>query len=152
MPKRCRTLPGVVSGESGTSAPEDFHFQSQSNFLASNSNIEINAPALEEKAQGKSKSEIGILVLNVQCLRAHLAELEFHLKIHQPHIVFLQETWLDLSIEEPSISNYVVVSRRDRSESANRGGVLSLRRSDFNNLAFVENSPDEERSSCKMKS
>ena len=48
--------------------------------------------------------------------------------------------------ESPSIVDYEVVSRRDRSETANRGGARVLRRSDFNNLTFIENSVLKERS------
>jgi hypothetical protein len=66
--------------------------------------------------------------------------------MHKPHIVLLQETWLDASTESVTIANYIVVSRRDRSERANRGGVLTLARSDFNRLAHIENSTLEERS------
>ena len=35
---------------------------------------------------------ISILSFNIQCLLAHLSELIHVLQIHQPHIVFLQET------------------------------------------------------------
>ena len=33
-------------------------------------------------------------------LMAHLTDLEYHLNVHRPHIVMIQETWLDASIEE----------------------------------------------------
>ena len=87
-----------------------------------------------------------ILVLNIQCLCAHLAELEYHLEQWRPHIVMLQETWLNKSMESVEISNYIVVSKRDRSDGPNRGGILTLARSDFNNVAFIKNSDSEERS------
>jgi len=75
-----------------------------------------------------------------------MVELEYHLELHKPHIVLLQETWLDASTESVSIANYTVISQRDRSEKANRGGVLTLARSDFNRLVHIENSKVEERS------
>ncbi len=53
---------------------------------------------------------------------------------------------MDASVESPSISNYIVISRRDRSDTPNRGGVLMLARQDFNKLAHIENSPSDERS------
>lgn len=76
----------------------------------------------------------------------HLVELEYHLDMHRPHIVLLQETWLDASTESVTITNYIVVSRRDRSDKASRGRVLTLARSDFNRLIHTENSILEERS------
>jgi len=75
-----------------------------------------------------------------------MVELEYHLELHKPHIVLLQETWLDASTESVSIANYIVISRRDRSEKANRGGVLTLARSDFNRLVHIENSKVKKRS------
>ena len=84
--------------------------------------------------------------MNIQCLQAHLVELEYHLDMHKPHIVLLQETWLDASTESATIANYIVISRRARSERANRSGILTLARSDFNRLAHIGNSSSEERS------
>ena len=70
-------------------------------------------------------------------MRANLTELEFHLASLQPHIVLLQETWLDASVESVSLVGYMVVSRRDRSADTNRGGVLTLARHDFNRLVHI---------------
>jgi len=60
--------------------------------------------------------------------------------------VLLQETWLDASTEEIRTEIYKVVSRRDRSTDTNRGGVLTLARSDFNHLVHICNSDKDERS------
>ena len=100
------------------------------------------------------KKDITILVVNIQGLlvfnkdgvRANLTELEFHLASLQPHIVLLQETWLDASVESVSLVGYMVVSRRDRSADTNRGGVLTLARHDFNRWVHIENSGYDERS------
>jgi len=73
-------------------------------------------------------------------------ELCRQLELHAPHVVCLQETWLDASTKEISIPGYEVVSRRDRHAGANRGGILTLRRSDFNGLVHVANTEGEERS------
>ena len=59
-------------------------------------------------------------------VRENLTELELHLASLQPHLVLLQGTWLDASVESVSLVGYMVVSRRDRSADANRGGVLTL--------------------------
>ena len=87
-----------------------------------------------------------LLVFNKDGVRANLTELEFHLASLQPHIVLLQETWLDASVESVSLVGYMVVSRRDRSAGTNRGGVLTLARHDFNRLVHIENSGYDERS------
>ena len=70
----------------------------------------------------------------------------YHLENLQPHIVMLQETWLDASVESVNVPGYTIISRRDRSKTENRGGVMTLCRSDFNALAHVRNCLEEERS------
>ena len=87
-----------------------------------------------------------MLIANIQGLSAHLAELVFHLQATRPHVVLLQETWLDASVECVDIAGYFTVSRKDRSEGPNRGGVLTLARNDFNRLVFIENAEKDERS------
>ena len=92
----------------------------------------------------------GILVynVNIQCLKAvgKLETLEYHLGVHRPHIVLLQETWLDATTEHIKVKGYNVVSRRDRKTTANRGGILTLQREDFNGLVHIKNCEEEERS------
>ena len=84
--------------------------------------------------------------MNIRCIVAHLTELEYHLDVHRPHVVMIQETWLDASVEHIKVRNYRVVSRRDRKETANRGGILTLQRNDFNGMVHIKNSDEEERS------
>ena len=91
------------------------------------------------------KEEILIMMVNIQSLRGHQAELQFHLAARRPQIAFLQETWLDESTEEVKIANYKTLARRDRSKEPNRGGVLTLVRDDFNSLVYVSTSETEER-------
>ena len=43
------------------------------------------------------------------------------------------------------IAGYSGISRRDRHEGANRGGILTLQRDDFNGLVHIRNCEDEER-------
>ena len=45
-----------------------------------------------------------------------------------------------------AIPGYKIISRRDRHENANRGGILTLARDDFNGLSHISNCEDEERS------
>ena len=97
------------------------------------------------QSQRKHLEKIRVFMINIQSVRAHQAELSYHLQVERPHIVLLQETWLDASIEDVQIQGYDVVSRRDRSDSPNRGGILTLKRSDFNHIVHVSTSTHEER-------
>ena len=90
---------------------------------------------------------ISVYSINIQSLSAkHLAELNFYMQIHRPHIVLLQETWLDDTVEDVKVAGYRQVSRRDRKGTANRGGILTLQRDDFNSLVHIKNSATDERS------
>jgi len=76
----------------------------------------------------------------------HFTALQFFLAQHKPHIVLIQETWLDESTEHLEVPNYNLVSRRDRKATANRGGIMTLQRQDFNGLVHIKNCEEEERS------
>ena len=148
LPRRCRALPGTTSGEAEVSVPENSSEDPRACVfnarIASCDNAIINQrPPFPRH---KSKEKILIFMINIRCLQAHQAELEFHLNELRPHIVLLQETWLDESTEAIRISGYTECSRRDRSTEPNRGGILSLQRSDFNHMVHICNSETEERS------
>jgi len=100
----------------------------------------------ERDASNSCQNGIDVYSVNIQSLKAHLAELIFQLEQYKPHIVLLQETWLDSSTEEVQIPGYGLVSRRDRSPSANRGGIATYQREDFGALVHVCNSEVDERS------
>ena len=53
---------------------------------------------------------------------------------------------MDKSVEGVALANYTIVSRRDRQESANRGGVICFARNDINNIVCLGDSPHAERS------
>ena len=155
LPKRCRTLPGVVPGETGTSMPDPvlnsnphqsniIHNESNSRCRHFGSSVGPNDVARDTKQ--RIKQDLLIYVQNIRCLKANLAELTHHLQQYQPHLVLLQETWLDASTEEVSITGYRLVSRRDRASNANRGGVITYAREDFNNIAHIGNYASDERS------
>ena len=74
-----------------------------------------------------------------------MAEIQFHLERLQPHFVILQETWLEASIESIIIPNYILVSRKDRSEHSNRGGIAAFARRDVSNIVLIEESIYAER-------
>ena len=83
--------------------------------------------------------------INIRCLLSNLAELCHQVKEHSPHVILLQETWLNGSVEEVTIPNYIVVSRRDRSDHENRGGIITYARLDVCNIVCVSKSSDAER-------
>ena len=59
---------------------------------------------------------------------------------------FLQETWLSEDVPKNIIEGYIVLGQRHRSESENRGGILSLCRSDiFSYAVHVAESEVAER-------
>ena len=129
----------MASGESGASMPVVSSNNSQ-HFSEINSDTSPNEnPNATFKKRKVQKQEIKMLIANIQRLSAHLAELVFDLQATRPHVVLLQETWLDASVECVDIAGYFTVSRKDRSEGPKRGGVLTLARNDFNRLVFIEN-------------
>ena len=90
----------------------------------------------------------GILVycVNIRCMLNNLQLLLNQLEQHRPHIVMIQETWLDKTVEKIAVAGYTEVSRRDRKATANRGGIVTLQRADFNGLVHIKNCEEEERS------
>ena len=86
-----------------------------------------------------------ILNINIRCLRSKITELCYHLERLQPHILLLQETWLDSSIEDVVIPGYICISRRDRAESVNRGGIATYAIHSLKNIVLLEKSADCER-------
>ena len=144
VPKHRRTLPGMCPGESG-------HIMPASNFSppSQRNNFQIREIHLADAAS--SPDGIFIYLINIQNLLARTAELFFRLEIHRPHVVCIQETWLDESHKEIDIPGYEVVARRDRHAGSNRGGVLTLQRKGFNGLVFIANAKDEKRSWMFLK-
>ena len=140
VPKYRRTLPDISPGESGDVISE-INIQNESQCNNSFSKSTPDLAGSNSKMNG-----ISILSINIQCLAAKLAELIYHLEMHRPHVVLIQETWLDATTKDVQIAGYSEVSRRDRHEGANRGGILTLQRDDFNGLVHIRNCEDEERS------
>ena len=79
-----------------------------------------------------------IYCINIRCLLSNFAELCHQVKVLSSQVVLLQETWLNKSIEEVQLPNYRIVSRRDRSESENRGRVIIYARLDIYNMICVK--------------
>jgi len=142
VPKHCRTLPDPCLGESRHLGSVSISSASSQNKNKKDDSVSLDSAA----AACNSVHSLSVFFINIQCLLAHIAELCHHLEIHQPHVVCLQETWLDASHKEINVAGYRVCSRRDRHPGSNRGGVLTLERNDFNGLVHIANSEDEERS------
>ena len=106
---------------------------------------ELNNSNTNSTTKLRAKQEFRIYMQNVRCLKAHLAEINFHLQEVQPHIVMFQETWLDASAGsiDALIPGFKTVSRRDRATGANRGGIITLVCDDFKNLAHIFDSATE---------
>jgi hypothetical protein len=135
--KQHRTPPGISPGESGDLIPDisDVHTP------CDNSNASCNpfAKCMPRRPVRNTCRE-GILVysVNIRCMLSNLQLLLNQLEQHRPHIVLIQETWLDKSVEKIAVVGYTEVSRRDRKETANRGGIVTLQRSDFNGLVHIK--------------
>ena len=90
LPRHRRTLPDTCLGESRhlVSVPIDSNLSLQGN--ANNNPIQI----LHESDASANNSLHGLCIysVNIQCLLAHLAELQFHLDANQLHVVCIQET------------------------------------------------------------
>ena len=76
---------------------------------------------------------------------AKLDELIVNIDKHNANLVLVQETWLDASVKNPILPNFVVVSRRDRSCKPNRGGVIIYASRDLDNVMSWKESEEAER-------
>ena len=81
-----------------------------------------------------SQPAFNIICINIRCLLKNLAELICRIEILRPQLFLLQKTWLDASVESIDFPNYVIVSRRDRSQTSNRGGVIVFCRIDVKKM------------------
>ena len=98
-----------------------------------------------------SPQRLSILSVNIGSLLSlrRFARLRAVIDQYLPHIILLQETWLDDSVEDVEIPGYCIVpgSRHDRETGpkAGYGGVLAHRRSDCNVIVSVCSSEVAER-------
>ena len=65
-----------------------------------------------------------VLCVNIRSLMGKLGELVGLIERLEVNLIFIQESWLDASVVNPIIPNFYVLSRRDRNEKSNRGGVI----------------------------
>ena len=84
-----------------------------------------------------------LFIVLIRCLLVHSARLSYQLKIHKPHLVLIQESWLNASTEKVILAE--LIERRDRSESENRGGVAFFAREGMKNIVHFIKKFDSER-------
>ena len=58
---------------------------------------QLEERAINDKCIGKSEDEVNIIMLNVQNLKHHMADVKFHHKLHDQNLIILSETWLSMS-------------------------------------------------------
>ena len=89
-----------------------------------------------------------LLTANVHGLLSHQAELEFHLADNEySELVALTETWLNDSVSKIMVNGYVVVSRLDRKDGRQGGGIALLATSEMErSIVHIGDSKDFERS------
>lgn len=99
-------------------------------------------PDVCPRVQGGS---VRILNVNARSFNAHSGEIETLARAHDIHIVCIQQSWLDMSHPNPIWLSFQIASRRDRLDEPNRGGLLTLVRTDVKNFAQIDSSPAHER-------
>ena len=61
-------------------------------------------------------------------------ELARLIEQHHPHLICIQESWLNASIEYYEIAGYMCISRLDRRDVRKGGGVCDYARLGFENI------------------
>ena len=104
--------------------------------------------AIGESMDGTSSSfdinsihnSITILHCNIRSLNANVGELQHRVNTLKPTLFALNETWLDASHPDVPIDGYTMITRRDRSLKANRGGVALYAKTELNCTVTLESS------------
>jgi len=89
-----------------------------------------------------------ILFYNVQGLLSHLAELAAAIRLSElkPSLVCLNETFLDVSVEDVGLEGYDLVARRDRDDGRKGGGVaVYASKAVSSRMVLIEKSVSSER-------
>ena len=67
---------------------------------------------------------LNIISVNIRSIINKIGELVSLAQAKDIHVIMCQESWLDASTPNFLIPGFMQLSRRDRSEKANRGGVI----------------------------
>ena len=113
VPKHSRSLPGMCLGEARHLVPVSLSVSPPPHPSENISSLKSGISSLQPEIFSESKSKINltacrptltkckngisIYLINIQCLLARIPELVAQLELHQPHVVCVQETWLDAS-------------------------------------------------------
>ena len=89
---------------------------------------------------------LNIMSINIRSIISKLPELIVLIEQNDIHIVLCQESWLDTSIPQVILPNFIILSRRDRSSKPNRGGIITFLREDVKNAVFLKHANSAERS------
>ena len=87
--------------------------------------------------------------MSIRGVKTHLAELGGRLRCmpERPLLVALTEMWLDASTGAVRLTGYSLISRRDRGDSRQGGGLALFAASAFaDNVVFIAHSDGYERS------
>ena len=80
-------------------------------------------------------------------MRSHLTELEYRLKVSQPDIIAITETFLDKSVKNLCPIGYVEISRLDRRDGRQAGGIAVFVKASIKKMVVhIADSNDFERS------
>ena len=83
-------------------------------------------------------TSFSLLHLNIRCFNSHRPELQAHILHHQsPTLIGITETWLDASTDKISLPGYSSVSRLDRRDGRQRGGIALFARDDSVPLLYM---------------
>ena len=93
-------------------------------------------------------SSFTLLCMNIRGFLSHHVELSAHLEfIGMPSFVGLTETWLTNVVGSISLPGYTLVSRRDRNDGRQGGGIVLFARDSFvAQIVHIEDSTEYERS------
>ena len=117
-------------------------------------NIEDHLPHGDGLCEARPRSPLefeksNLLHVNIRGVKTHLAELDGRLRCmpERPLLVALTETWLDASTGAVCLTGYSLISRRDRGDGRQGGGVALFAASAFaDNVVFIAHSGGYERS------
>ena len=90
--------------------------------------------------------EFTINLVNIRSLKKNADELTSRLTDLQPDLLAVNETWLDESVEDFALEGYTKVSRLDRRDGRQGGGIMLFAKDAFRNCVHLEDSPCAELS------
>ena len=106
---------------------------------------DVGEPIIETPSIELNMQPLRILSCNIRSLVRKLGELIVILGLLNINFLCIQESWLDASTKHLLIPNFQEISRKDRKDGPNRGGVITYARDDLNNIGSYIKSKNAER-------